>query len=713
LETAQDEALERARTPKAAPTFAERARPPATAREGFRSDINGLRAIAVALVMAFHLGRGHVGGGFSGVDVFFAISGYLMTRIVAGGLEQGRFGLRRFYMARVRRIVPALAVFCGALWLFGAVLLDPWTFERLAGNLPYALLFISNIMFANRGGYFAEDARTNWVLHTWSLSVEWQFYLLYPLLLLALWRWAPRRWFWPILGALAAGSFALALAALPHNATLGFYMLPTRAWELLLGALCVPLEQRLSFGTTARLALHALGLSLIAIGVAITGPETPWPSTYTLIPVGGAALVIAAGARRSFWAENPLVAGLGRASYSIYLWHWPIVVWIYDNQIAVTWTVAAVALAGMLALGALSYWLVEQRLTAWLFAPQSGRWRIGAGAFAAVMALALVAIPTHGLERLRTLTASPQVRAAMADDRRATKDWAYPQVCARHSAQGPLEICQLGDPAARDVLLIGDSHAEELAPRYAHAFDGKSGAGLTMVTISGCIPIPGVSGRSARDCGRLWRKAYDYAEIAGFRRIAITGAWQLYFDPSDTTPMGLAWIDADGDAQPRTAAANRDAAYQRLEGEVRRLQAHGAEVMLIGSTPRSANADPHSLYDQAFWHGALDAAPLSRAAFAASSAADRTSLERVGRATGARVVDPLDGLCGGDACPLTQGGRALYKDYGHFRASMMTSPRFAFYDPWLAPQAAPTTSLAAAPTTGPAPRPVSAPIRLK
>src|SRR6185437_6505139 len=99
--------------------------------------------------------------------------------------------------------------------------------------------------------------------------------------------------------------------------------------------------------------------------------------------------------------------------------------------------------------------------------------------------------------------------------------------------------------------------------------------------------------------------------IAGFRRIAITGAWQLYFDPSDTTPMGLAWIDADGDAQPRTAAANRDAAYQRLEGEVRRLQAHGAEVMLIGSTPRSANADPHSLYDQAFWRGALDAAPLS------------------------------------------------------------------------------------------------------
>ncbi|HEX3406619.1 MAG TPA: acyltransferase family protein [Caulobacteraceae bacterium] len=671
--------------------------PTGAGREGFRSDINGLRAIAVALVMAFHLGRGHVGGGFSGVDVFFAISGYLMTRIVEGGVEAGRFRLRSFYFARVRRIVPALAAFCAALWLFGATLLDPWTFERLAANLPYALLFISNIMFANRGGYFAEDARTNWVLHTWSLSVEWQFYLLYPLLLLALWRWAPRRWLWPILAALAAGSFALALAALPHNATLSFYMLPTRAWELLLGALCVPLERRLALGGAARLGLHVLGLGLIAFGVAITGPDTAWPSAYTLIPVGGAALVIAAGARRTFWAENPAVAGLGRASYSIYLWHWPIVVWIYDNRIAVTWPVAAVALAGMIALGVLSYWLIEQRLTAWLFAPQTQRWRIGARAIVAVLALAVVAIPTHGLERLRTLTASPQVRAAMADDRRATHDWTFPQVCARHSEQGPLVTCQLGDPAARQVLLIGDSHAEALAARYAHAFDGRPGAGLTMVTISGCIPIPGVSGRGALACGALWRKAYDYAEAAGFRRVAVTAAWPLYFDPTDTSPLGLARIDDLSNAQPGTLSAVADAAYQRLADEVRRLQARGAQVVLIGATPRSSEGDPHALYAQAFWHGQLAAAPLSRAALEAGTAADRRRLAGVAQSTGALLADPLDGLCDGDACPLTLDGRALFRDHGHYRASMMTRPRFAFFDPWLAPQAGAASTAAPAP----------------
>jgi peptidoglycan/LPS O-acetylase OafA/YrhL len=673
---------------------------PAPARDGFRSDINGLRAIAVALVMAFHLGRGHVGGGFAGVDVFFAISGYLMTRIIISALEGGRFGLRNFYLARVRRIVPALAVFCAVLWLFGATLLDPWTFERLAANLPYALLFVSNFAFAGHGGYFAEDARANWFLHTWSLAVEWQFYLVHPLVLLGLWRWAPtRRRLWLILGLIGAASFVLTLVALPHNATPSFYMLPTRAWELIAGGLCVPLERRLVLGDGARLGLHAAGLALIALGVAVTGPSSPWPSALTLAPVGGAALVIAAGARRTWWADNALVAGLGRASYSIYLWHWPIVVWLYDNRVAVTWPVAIVALAGMIGRGLASYWLVERRLTNWLFQRKPWRWALGAGAAAATLALALVALSSHGLEALRTLATPPQVRAAMADDRRAEGDWTFPQVCARHSTQGVLEICQLGDPAARQVLLIGDSHAEEMAPRYAHAFDGHPGAGLTLMTISGCIPVPAAPG--AYDCRVPWRAAYRRAEDAGFSRVVIIGAWQLYFDPTDASPHGLAAADlAEAPAsRPQTLEAIADDTYQRLALEVRRFQAHGAQVVLIGSTMRANEGDPRLLYADAFWRGALAAPPQSRAAFEAKTAADRRRLAWVASSTGAVLVDPLDGLCDGDACPVEQDGRALYKDHGHFRASMMTRPRFAFLDRWLAPQ------LAAAPAT--------APIRLK
>lgn len=660
---------------------------PAAVREGFRSDINGLRAIAVGLVMAFHLGRGHVHGGFGGVDVFFAISGYLMTRIIAGGLEADRFRLGGFYLARVKRIWPALAVFSAGLWIFGATLLDPWTFERMAGKLPYALLFISNIMFAGHGGYFAEDARTNWLLHTWSLGVEWQFYLIYPLLLLGVWRWrAARRWFWPILGGVAVGSFGLMLAALGHYQTWNFYMLPTRAWELILGGLCVPLERRLALGSAARLAVHAAGLAIIALGVWVTGPDTPWPSALTLLPVGGAAMVIAAGARQTFWAENPVVAGLGRASYSIYLWHWPIVVWLYDNSVAITWLVAAAALAAMVGLGVLSYWLVERRLTDWIFRKGSRRWALGAGVMVATLALAIAANATHGLEPIRTRSATPQVRAAMADDRRAANDWAFPQVCARYTRTGRLERCQLGDPAARQVLLIGDSHAQEMAPRYAHAFDGRRGEGVTLLTIPGCIPIAGVSGRDARDCGRTWSAAYRYAETAGYSRVVIDAAWQLYFDPTDTSPLGLALIDdAPGGAQPRTVPAIADAAYRRLADEVRTLRAHGADVVLAGATPVYTIGSPHDLYARAFWAGELTEIPLSRAKLAAGMAADSQRLAWVARTTGATLAQPLDTLCTGDECPVTDDGRGLLKDFGHFRASMMASPRFGFLDPWITP----------------------------
>src|SRR6185312_1499761 len=304
------------------------------------------------------------------------------------------------------------------------------------------------------------------------------------------------------------------------------------------------------------------------------------------------------------------------------------------------------------------------------------------------LALAVVAVASHGLEALRTFGAPAQVRAALADDRRAVRDWAYPQVCAQHSVRGRLELCTLGDPAARQVLLIGDSHAQEMAPRYVHAFDGQPGQGLTLLTIAGCIPIPGVSGRGARDCGQAWREAYRYAETAGFRRVAILAGWQLYFDPTDASPLGLAWIDEHAaSAQPRNVGAIADAAYQRLADEVRRLQARGAQVVLIGATPRYAHCDPHWLYARTFRTGQVDVAPQSRAAFEARNADNRRRLAWLARTTGAPLVDPLDSLCVGDACPATENGRPLYKDYGHFRASMMTRPLFAFLDRWLDPEA--------------------------
>jgi len=660
---------------------------------GFRPDINGLRAIAIAAVVAFHLAKATAPGGFVGVDVFFVISGYLMTKIIMQRLEAGRFRVGAFYLERLRRIGPALAVLCAGLWLAGATLLDPWTFQRLAAKLPFALLFVSNVAFANRGGYFADDSNGNWLLHTWSLSVEWQFYLLHPLVLLAIFAWPPaRRHKWKVLGGVAAASFALAAALSSYAATLDFYLLPTRAWELLAGGFCVGLEQRLRLGAKARAFLHAAGLVLIGIGVAVARPDTGWPSFLTLLPTGGTAAVIAGRLDRTFWAENAAVDALGRASYSIYLWHWPIIVWLYDAGIEITWPTAVGALAAMLALGAASYWLVERRLTQWIFRRRPWRWAFASGVAALTLVLSGVAAATNGLEPLRTLGAPRAVRQALLDDRRAADDWAYPRVCA-HYQQRPVELCRMGDPSARRVLVLGDSQAEQLAPRYAHAFDVRPGEGVTFSTIAGCIPMPGVDVRGSPDCGEAWTRLYRFAEGAGYARVIIAANWPPYFDQNPGAPLGITTLAPLDGASARRHFTSLDelatAEFDRLADEIRRMQARGIQVVLVGTTLRDDAAAPRALYAQAFWTGQVLAQPMVRTQYERSVASIRERLRQLSRTTGAPLIDPLDGLCAQGLCPVMSAGRTIYKDVSHLRASALSLPRFAYIDPWIAPAAAP------------------------
>ena len=669
--------------------------PPRSATDGFRSDINGLRAISIVLVVAYHLTRRLAPGGFIGVDVFFVISGFLMTEIIVGRLREGRFKLWDFYVARLRRIWPTLVALCLALWVVGATLIDPWTFERIAADIPSVLVFASNIVFARRQGYFAPDENANWLLHTWSLSVEWQFYLLYPLLLLSLFA-APqlKRRLWFVIGALAAASFALAIGISARGQGWSFYLLPTRAWELLAGALCAGLPP-LTLSALQRNGLHAAGLLLIAIGALIAIPAAGWPSAMALLPVSGAALVLMSGVRRTSWAENPVIGGLGRASYSIYIWHWPVLVALRYASIPLTWPIALAVIAAILVLGFASYWLIERALTHWLFAPRPWRWAVGLLGIAALVAGASLAVRTHGLEALRTESASPAEHAAMTDLRAASADWAYPGICGHIATSARLKLCQIGDPEARQVLVIGDSHAEQIAPRYARAFDGKPSQGITFVTAGGCMPIPGV-GLSHRGggCATWADAAYRLAETAGFRRVVIVSAWTVYFVPEPGAPDGLTCLadDTRCEPDPPTMAALADAEFARLAAVVFRLRRAGVEVVLMQPTPQGDGADPQGLYRRLFRTHDLAAPPLLRADFEADTALERDRLAKVAAATDASLVEPLDALCPAGACPVEAASHALYKDTWHFRASAMTQPRFAYLDGWLAPGLAPAAA---------------------
>ena len=640
----------------------DRIEPPATSADrGFRADINGLRAVSVLAVVAYHFDRGLASGGFFGVDVFFVISGFLMTNIIVGRLRRGAFGLWGFYGDRARRIAPALVAMCALATVLGAVALDPWTYQRFTNNIPETLLFVSNFVFAGGGGYFAPVAEPEWLLHTWSLAVEWQFYLTYPLVLLWVWSVpALRRWLGPLLIAGLIGSFALGQAV---RSAWAFYLEPARAWELLAGGLCAYYGPALRLGVWARRGAHAAGLALIGFSLIVLGAALSWPSPWAALPVAGAALVVLADVKDAAWARLPGVGLIGRSSYSTYIWHWPMILAMRYAGLAFTPLVIAAGVAACLAAGLASHWLIERRLTAALVGLSGPmRWTVALASLAAVAGLAAGATATHGFEALRTAGLPPAVRAALADDRAARRDWAFEAECGPMAQEGGVSLCRLGDPAARSALVIGDSYAAMIAARYAHPPAGP-GSGVTFLTRGGCAPFPGLGlGKDASRCVAWTDLAWRYAERSPYRRIVIIAAWPAY-------------------------RREADAVFQRLAAQVQRLTAAGKQVVVIGPLPNRIEADPMLLYRRTFWTGNTAAPPFARSEFEAATASVRRRLTALAARTRAIYVEPLDALCPQGLCPVETNGRAVYKDGRHFRPWAMADPRFAVLDPWLDPPA--------------------------
>ncbi|MCC5810478.1 MAG: acyltransferase, partial [Ectothiorhodospiraceae bacterium] len=290
----------------------------------YRPEIDGLRAIAVLAVILFHAGFSLFSGGYVGVDVFFVISGYLITTIIITDLERGRFSLRRFYERRARRILPALFFVLLCCVPFAWVWMLPRQFMEFSQALVAVGLFASNILFWRKSGYFAPAAEENPLLHTWSLAVEEQFYIGFPLLMLIAWRFGRNPIFWTVAG-LSLLSLMLAELGWRNAPAANFYLLPTRAWEIGAGALCALwLRER---AVQARPLLSGLGLGLIAMSVLAYDASTPFPSLYALAPVGGTVMIIlygGAGTLMGRLLSGRLMVGIGLISYSAYLWHQPL-----------------------------------------------------------------------------------------------------------------------------------------------------------------------------------------------------------------------------------------------------------------------------------------------------------------------------------------------------------------------------------------------------
>ncbi|HWL29750.1 MAG TPA: acyltransferase, partial [Burkholderiaceae bacterium] len=297
----------------------------------FRYDINALRGWAVIAVMLFHFDLPGFGGGFVGVDVFFVISGLLMTSIIVRGLSSGEgthgFSLIGFYYARAKRILPALIVLCAILLGVGWFTLASTDYRELGSHSALSLAFLSNMKYWLEAGYFDAASHEKWLLHTWSLSVEWQFYLVLPLFLMVVWRFFPgrRNARYALLAAFAA-SLLMSVVLTPGHPSTSFYFFPIRAWEMLAGGLCHLFAAELALDARQARLAEWLGYGLILASIFTLDATDAWPSYLALLPVSGALLVLIANRQQSFLSRLRLTQRMGLWSYSVYLWHWPMVV---------------------------------------------------------------------------------------------------------------------------------------------------------------------------------------------------------------------------------------------------------------------------------------------------------------------------------------------------------------------------------------------------
>ncbi|MBH0055725.1 acyltransferase [Pseudoalteromonas sp. SWXJZ94C] len=312
----------------------------------FREDINGLRAIAVIAVVLFHFNSSWLPGGFAGVDVFFVISGFLMTGIIFRGLEQKDFSILKFYIARANRIIPALAALCVLLMIFGWFYLTPLDYKALGKHAASSVGFFSNITYWLESGYFDALSSEKWLLHTWSLSVEWQFYIIYPLVLVAMHKFVSINTIKKVILIGTILGFIFCVIATYRWSEAAYYLLPTRAWEMMIGG--VAYLYPFNIKNRQKKLVEWTGFLLILGSYFLISKDTPWPGYLAIFPVLGSFLVIQAQRNNSLITSNIVFKKLGIWSYSIYLWHWPLVVAIYYFSLSHSYIYIGIALSVLL-----------------------------------------------------------------------------------------------------------------------------------------------------------------------------------------------------------------------------------------------------------------------------------------------------------------------------------------------------------------------------
>ena len=455
---------------------------------GYRPDIDGLRGIAVIAVVLFHLDFRSISGGFVGVDIFFVISGYLIGKSILEQRRERRFSLLAFYERRLRRIAPALVAVLAATTIAAWFILLPTALENYGASLAAAILSISNIYFWFKTDYFAPAAHEQPLLHTWSLGVEEQFYILLPLILIITAR--TRHNEIKCLAALGAVSMILSILLTRDHASANFYLIPTRAWELLAGLLAAELHFKSLITMRAlRELIASLSLAVLALCILLYDPSTPFPGATALPPVLATAALLSVGGHGLTFVGRALglrpLVWVGLISYSLYLWHWPIIV-MMKQWLPVGWLRMpdrALALAIMFTLAFLSWRLVERPFRSKRISGRAIWWFSGLSALALLVAGVMLVVAKGAPNRL-----SPDVAAIVAD-LESPQDDRPDCFVGLYATPGTFvpSTCLERDETRPNVLILGDSHSNHLryglVQRYPDINFLQAGAAGCRMTI--------------------------------------------------------------------------------------------------------------------------------------------------------------------------------------------------------------------------------------
>ncbi|MDB5825224.1 MAG: acyltransferase family protein [Herminiimonas sp.] len=620
----------------------------------YRSDVDGLRAVAVLAVIAFHASARLLPGGFVGVDIFFVISGFLITGLIARGMEADRFSFAEFYTRRIKRILPAYIAVAVVTLVVSSWLLIPNDYIFYTTSLAASWAFAANVFFSMLSwGYFGQRTEEFPLLHTWSLSVEEQFYFIFPILLLVLYRFGRRH----ILSLLLV--LGVAFAALSQWKTgevKSYFLLSSRAHELIIGALCYFIQQRAPLRSSAWAQVFGLGgLTMMVASFFMLNRGSTFPGINSLYPCLGAALLIHAGTvpnlATRFLKTRPMVA-VGLISYSLYLWHWPIFSFLRYRHIEINFAVGAAAVAGAFALAIASWRWIEQpvRHSRSLTFPKAF-FRYYAVPAALFMSVGLYSYMTEGAPRR-----FPE------DIRQLISSYSFERDLSRSCSIRPSDYhlvsleyleshCAYGDmnKPKSSILLMGDSHAHHFKPTMEEL---ASNAGLRMVyhVQGGCSPVD-----LAQDTvppsstpSTCQKRNEDLLRLAGnFKYVALGSYW------SSEDPAGL---------------------EKRLQTTVDRIIKAGATpVIFKDAATHEPDLSQCILFLRRGWisQDTNCSIPVSYTRNLMSES--EQIIDRVAaRSPGAIVIDPKRVMCDARECPTYLGNIALYKDSNHLNAKAAT-----------------------------------------